>query len=244
MQLTAIAYAHNGFHSKFGIPRQSGRAKSIMTCIVFEPEFRNADALRGIEQFSHLWLIWGFSEAKRKQRGNRTQAAGTHETLTNDWSPTVRPPRLGGNTRIGVFATRSPFRPNGLGLSSVRLERVEQTGNKGTVLWVSGADLMDLTPIYDIKPYLPYTDIHADANSGFTAQHDDYRLEVVIAEDIRTEVDEFTRQAIVEILSEDPRPQYQDDPDRIYQFEYDNYHICFSVDGHKCYVKEFTPLAI
>ena len=229
MEIQVIAYARNGYSSKFGIPRQSGCAKSVLTRIVFTPEYRVAEALRGIEAWSHLWLIWGFS-------------ANHNSSLTpsSSWSPTVRPPRLGGNKRVGVFATRSPFRPNELGLSSVRLERVEQTQNEGLVLWVSGADLMDGTPIYDIKPYLPYTDIHTDATGGFTVEHSEYRLEVFVPEDIAETLDSDTLQAIKEILAEDPRPQYHNDSERIYRFEYAGYGIAFSVDGNTAFVRSIS----
>ena len=208
MTILPIAHAHNGFTEKFGIPRQSGRAPSVLTRIVFEPEFRSPEALRGIEQWSHLWIIWGFSE-------------------NEGWTPTVRPPRLGGNTHLGVFATRSPFRPNGLGLSSVKLEKVEKT-REGMVLVVSGADLMDGTPIYDIKPYLPYTDIHPDATSGFAAD-DSYRLEVVWAKGTKRGLKSAVIQELTEILQEDPRPAFHDDPERIYGLTYAGYNISFRV---------------
>ena len=162
VSIRIIARMHSDFPTKFGIPRQSGLVSSLRSTIVFEPEYRNADALRGLEDFSHLWIIWQFSEAVR-----------------TDWSPTVRPPRLGGNTRMGVFATRSPFRPNNLGLSSVKILGLEQTQDLGTVIHVAGADLMDGTPIFDIKPYIPYSDCHADATGGFTDTAEDFRLQVV-----------------------------------------------------------------
>lgn len=225
MEIHAIAHAYNGFSSKFGIPRQSGRAKSVLTRIVFEPDYRVEEALRGIEQWSHLWLIWGFSEVESK----RSQT---------EWTPTVRPPRLGGNKRVGVFATRSPFRPNNLGLSSVELVRVEKTQTEGVVLWVSGADLMSGTPIFDIKPYLPYTDIHTEATCGFASLHTDYRLEVRFSDGLSHRLDEQTLAELKEILAEDPRPQYHSDANRIYNFEYSGYHISFRVENNTLVVVE------
>lgn len=218
MEISPIAFARNGYSSKFGIPRQSGRADSVLTRIVFTEPYRQAEALRSIEQWSYLWLIWGFSE-------NTT------------WSPTVRPPRLGGNSRVGVFATRSPFRPNALGLSSVKLIKVEQTASEGTVLLVSGADLMDRTPIYDIKPYLPYTDAHADATNGF-ARNTDYGVEVCFAQGTTDGIDPSVLRQLHDILKEDPRPAYHDDPQRDYRFEYGGYHIVFSVSQGVLTVKK------
>ena len=221
--MITIAKAYNGYKEKFGIPRQAGRAESVLTRIVFEPDYRIAEALRGIEQWSHLWLIWGFSENK-------------------SWSPTVRPPRLGGNKRIGVFATRSPFRPNQLGLSSVRLLRVEHTENDGTVLIVSGADLMNGTPIYDIKPYLPYADIHSDATSGF-AENNNYKLEVEINEEIANNLPDELIKNLKEILSEDPRPAYQNEPERIYGMTYNDLQIRFTVNQQKLQVISVKPVS-
>ncbi len=210
-----IATIHNDFKTKFGIPRQSGIADSSVSEIVFEKEYRDENALRGIEDFSHLWLIWHFSESDR-----------------DEWSPTVRPPRLGGNKRMGVFATRSPFRPNPIGLSSVRLLSVEKTKDRGTVLKVSGADLMDGTPILDIKPYLPFTDSHTDACGGFAEQTKEYAVEVVIPDSISEQFDAEELSALTQILSHDPRPSYQDEPDRIYGLNYGNYDVHFKVsDG-------------
>ncbi len=211
--LKVIAFAHNGFAQKFGIPRQSGCAPSVLTRIVFEPEFRSQEALRSIEEWSHLWLIWGFSE-------------------NEGWTPTVRPPRLGGNTHMGVFATRSPFRPNPLGLSSVKLERVEKTQEEGMVLVVSGADLMDGTPIFDIKPYLPYTDIHSDATSGF-ASDNDYCLEVNWAKGTKRGLSSALVKQLTEILAQDPRPAFHNDPERIYGLTYAGYNLSFRV-ADKC----------
>ena len=206
-----IAYIKSDFPNKFGIPRQSGLVESLLARIVFAPEYRNADALRGIEGFSHLWLIWEFSESVGKP-----------------WSPTVRPPRLGGNTRLGVFATRSPFRPNPVALSCVRLISVEQTA-EGPTLVVAGADLMDGTPIYDIKPYIPYADSHPEALGGFTTKAGDYLLEVDFPEALLQKLPADRRTAAVEVLSHDPRPSYQNDPERIYGMSFAGKNIRFRV---------------
>ena len=224
MILKVIAYARNGHTDKFGIPRQSREESPILTRIVFEPEYNVPEALRGIEGYSHLWLIWGFSEV-------------------DSWSPTVRPPRLGGNKRMGVFATRSPFRPNPIGLSSVRLVRVGQGE-----LVVSGADVLDGTPIYDIKPYLSFSDSHPDAKNGFAEETKNYQLEVKwqvegttsIAEDKRYGIGlpRDTKDAITYILAQDPRPAYQDDPEREYKMDYDGYTITFSVNKQVVVVKK------
>lgn len=214
--LTPIAYAETDFDSKFGVPRQSGRVEALRARIVFLPKYRNPDALRGIEAFSHLWLIWQFSEV----------------TVGEEFRPTVRPPRLGGNTREGVFATRSPFRPNPIGLSSVRLIAVEHTQDVGDVLIVGGADLVNGTPIFDIKPYLPFADAHADATGGFAAAFADYALTVTCEETLLARLPEGKREALLAVLREDPRPSYQDDPERIYGFPFAGYEIKFSVrDG-------------
>ncbi len=209
-----IAYIHNDFKEKFGIPRQSGITDNFLSKIVFEPKYRVKEALRGIEDFSHIWLIWQFSEAMR-----------------NDWSPTVRPPRLGGNKRVGVFATRSPFRPNPIGLSSVRLLRVEESKNEGLVLIVSGADLMDGTPIYDIKPYLSFTDCHTDAAGGFADAVKDYSLEVIFPDELLSLIDEKKRNNLITLLSNDPRPSYIEDGERIYTFSFSKYEISFKVEN-------------
>ena len=211
--IKVIAHIRSDFKTKFGVPRQSGLVEALRARIVFEPEYRNADALRGIEGFSHLWLIWQFSEAVRE-----------------DWSPTVRPPRLGGNERMGVFATRSPFRPNAIGLSCVRLEGVEQTA-EGSVLLVSGADLMDGTPIYDIKPYLPHIDSHPDARGGFAVPAAEHRLKVVFPEQWLEKVPEQLRDGLTEVLAQDPRPSYQHDPERVYGFGFARLEVKFTVDG-------------
>ena len=210
-----IARIYNDFPTKFGIPRQSGLVPELMAQIVFEPEFRNPDAVRGLEQFSHIWLIWQFSESLRES-----------------WSATVRPPRLGGNTRIGVFASRSPFRPNGLGLSSVKLEKIDIDPEVGPVLYVSGGDLMDGTPIFDIKPYLPYADSHPEAAGGFTEQTKTYKLQVDFPEHWKSKVPEAKREALTEVLKQDPRPAYQNDPARVYGFLFADLEIQFTVTGN------------
>ena len=211
-EIQAIARMKSDFPTKFGIPRQSGLVDELRSTIIFEPEYRNPDALRGIEGYSHLWLIWQFSQAVRQ-----------------GWSPTVRPPRLGGNTRMGVFATRSPYRPNSLGLSCVRLLAVEDTKEFGTVLHVGGADLMDGTPIFDIKPYIPYGDAHPDAIGGFSDQAGDFLLDVVIPDDLLNQVPSNKQQALLGVLSHDPRPSYQRDPERIYGLSFAGYNIRFQV---------------
>jgi len=210
--MNVIARMKSDFPTKFGIPRQSGLVEELRSTIIFEPEFRNTDALRGIEGYSHLWLIWQFSEAVR-----------------SDWSPTVRPPRLGGNTRMGVFATRSPFRPNNLGLSSVKLLGVEHTEQYGTVLHIGGADLMDGTPIFDIKPYIPYSDCHADAVGGFTDTAGEYLLQVDFPAHLLALLPMDKQDAAIGVLSHDPRPSYQRKPDRIYGISFAGYDIRFTV---------------
>lgn len=213
--INIIARMHSDFPEKFGIPRQSGLVNELESTIVFEPEYRNDDALRGLEEFSHLWIIWQFSKAVR-----------------NDWSPTVRPPRLGGNTRMGVFATRSPFRPNHIGLSSVRILGLEKTEKYGTVIRVAGADLMDGTPIFDVKPYIPYCDSHPDAAGGFTDTAGSFILKVDISDEQMSNFPENKRNALLELLSHDPRPSYQQDPDRIYGLAFSGHNIRFKVyDG-------------
>ena len=207
-----IARIHNDFKDKFGIPRQSGLTE-LTSRIVFEPEYRNPDALRGIEGYSHLWLIWQFSEAVRE-----------------NWSPTVRPPRLGGNRRVGVFATRSPYRPNPIGLSSVRLLAVERT-NDGLTLLVSGAVLLDGTPIYDVKPYVAYSDSHPDAVSGFADEVKNYALKVEICKELLTKIEVSKQKPLITILENDPRPSYQNDPEREYGMLFASYEIFFKVAG-------------
>ena len=225
ISIHVIARMHSDFATKFGIPRQSGLVEELKSTIVFEPEFRNPDALRGIEDFSHLWLIWQFSEAVR-----------------TGWSPTVRPPRLGGNTRMGVFATRSPFRPNNLGLSSVKLLGVEHTAQFGTVLHVGGADLMDGTPIFDIKPYIPYGDCHVDATGGFTDTAGDFLLEVNFPPALLQKLPEGKRQAAIGVLRHDPRPSYQRKPDRVYGLTFAGFDIRFRVEETTLTVIDVTPL--
>ncbi len=212
--INVIARMRSDFATKFGIPRQSGLVDELRSTIVFEPEYRNGDALRGISDFSHLWIIWQFSEAVRQS-----------------WSPTVRPPRLGGNTRLGVFATRSPFRPNNLGLSCVRLIGTEHTEKCGTVLHVGGADLMDGTPIFDIKPYIPYSDCKPDATGGFTDGADEYILHVDFPAALLAKLPAEKRQAAIGVLSHDPRPSYQRTAGRIYGLTFASRNIRFSVTG-------------
>ena len=214
LTLHIIARIHSDFPTKFGIPRQSALVPELKSRIVFEPEYRDENALRGIEQFTHLWLIWNFSESK-------------------GWSPTVRPPRLGGNTRLGVFATRSPFRPNPIGLSVVRLEGVERDPKLGPVLVVSGADLLDGTPILDIKPYIPYADAHPEASGGFTEQTVSHHLDVDFPDQLLQRVPPDKRAALTGVLAQDPRPSYQDDPARIYGFPFAGMEVRFRVEGEQ-----------
>lgn len=209
-----IARIQTDFPDKFGIPRQSGLVQELQGKIIFEPEFRSPEAVRGLEAFSHIWLLWQFSKSNKAQ-----------------WSPTVRPPRLGGDKRVGVFATRSPFRPNDIGLSSVRLERVELDGHDGPVLYVSGADLADGTPIYDIKPYLPYVDCHSDATEGFTSQTKLHQLQVEFPAELLVRYPQEKQAAILHVLEQDPRPAYIDDPERIYGLSFAGYDVKFKVSG-------------
>lgn len=222
--IRVVARIHTDFPEKFGIPRQSGLVPELRANIVFEPEFRNPDALRGIEGFSHLWLIWQFSEAVRAE-----------------WSPTVRPPRLGGNTRCGVFATRSPFRPNPIGLSCVRLEAVTLSSPEGPTLQVSGADLLDGTPIYDIKPYLPYADCIPDACGGFAPTAPEGRLTVQCQESQLSSVPPEKRDALLGVLRQDPRPPYQNDPQRIYGLSFAGFDVCFRVEDGVLTVVSIGP---
>lgn len=213
--MNIIARMKSDFPTKFGIPRQSGLVEALRSTIVFEPEYRNADALRGLEDFSHLWIIWQFSEAVRP-----------------DWSPTVRPPRLGGNTRMGVFATRSPFRPNEIGLSCVKLVGIEQTADSGTVIHVAGADLMDGTPILDIKPYLAYADSHPEASGGFVAGLSDRSVTVDCDPALLEPLPKDVSRRLLAVLAHDPRPSYQDDPERVYGMDFAGYNVRFTVaDG-------------
>jgi len=214
VEFRVIAHIENDYKEKFGIPRQSGLVESLVSKIVFEPEYRNPDAFRGIEGYSHLWLLWHFSEADRGE----------------EWSPTVRPPRLGGNTRVGVFATRSPFRPNSMGMSSVKLEKFEIDKTLGPVLYVSGADLLDGTPIFDIKPYLAYVDSHPEAKDGFALNQKEGTLVVEFSEELLAEVPVEKRQGLMELLSQDPRPQYQNDPERVYKLRFGAQEVWFKVE--------------
>ena len=214
MEIKPIAYIKTDFKEKFGIPRQSGRAPSLTSEIIFEPEYRTIDALRAIEQFSHLWLIFDFSKAHKES-----------------WSATVRPPRLGGNERVGVFASRSPFRPNPIGLSCVKLERIEQRADVGAVLIVSGADLLDNTPIFDIKPYLPYADCHLGAGGGYADEKKDYRLQVEFPTHLLEKIPKEKQDGLLECLSDDPRPSYQDDPTREYGMRFADFEIKFTVNA-------------
>ncbi|WP_407397291.1 tRNA (N6-threonylcarbamoyladenosine(37)-N6)-methyltransferase TrmO [Anaerovibrio sp.] len=216
IEMKIIGRIRTDFPTKFGIPRQSGVVKELKGRIVFEPEYRSAEAVRGIEGFSHLWLIWQFSENVRE-----------------GWSPTVRPPILGGNTRVGVFATRSPFRPNSIGLSSVKLEKVELNTSEGPVLTVSGADLMDGTPILDIKPYIPYADSHPEATEGFRSGGWNRMLEVDIPPKLLEKVPVEQREALLGVLQNDPRPSYHHDPERVYGFPFGKMEIKFSVNDKK-----------
>lgn len=225
VSIQVIARMKSDFPTKFGIPRQSGLVEDLHSTIIFEPEFRNPDALRGIEDYSHLWIIWQFSEAVRQ-----------------DWSPTVRPPRLGGNTRMGVFATRSPFRPNSLGMSCVKLIGLEQTPDNGTVVHVSGADLMDGTPIFDIKPYIPYSDCQTSAVGGFTDSAKDFLLDVHFPAHLLMIIPEEKRNAMLGVLSHDPRPSYQRTPDRVYGLSFAGFDVRFTVNDSTLFVKEVNKL--
>ena len=225
VNIQVIARMHSDFATKFGIPRQSGLVEELRSTIVFEPEFRNSDALRGIEDFSHLWIIWQFSEAVRQ-----------------GWSPTVRPPRLGGNIRMGVFATRSPFRPNNLGLSSVKLLGVETVPEYGTVLHVGGADLMDGTPIFDIKPYIPYGDCHPEATGGFTDKAGEFLLQVDFPAHLLALLPQDKREAAIGVLSHDPRPSYQRKPDRVYGLTFAGFDIRFKVNEDILIVQDVSKV--
>ena len=253
-----IARIHSDFPSKFGIPRQSGLVDTLQASVILEPAFRNPDALRGLSGFSHIWLIWVFHQAVKKQihgkqsngrqsdnkqgnngkQGNDRQANGKQENSA--WSPTVRPPRLGGNQRVGVFASRSPFRPNPIGLSCVRLEGIEEHTPDGPILRIRGADLMDGTPILDIKPYLPYADCIPNAAAGFAPAPSGERLEVRIPPDLLERVPADRRAALRGVLAQDPRPRYQNDPARVYGFGFAGVEIKFTVSGNCLTVIEIT----
>lgn len=220
-----IAHIHTDFPEKFGIPRQSGLVDGLKGRIVFEEKYRSPEALRGLEGFSHLWLIWQFSRSIRE-----------------GWSPTVKPPRLGGNRRMGVFATRSPFRPNPIGLSCVRLERVETATPEGPVLWVAGVDLLDGTPLYDIKPYLPYADCHPEAAGGFAEEVESHCLTVEFPEELLARIPPEKRGALCELLAQDPRPGYRhDEPERVYGVAFAGWNVRFTVAGDALTVREVTP---
>lgn len=221
MEITPIAYIRSDFKEKFGIPRQSGLVEALRADVVFAPEYRVPEAVRGLEEFSHIWLIWEFSQTRRE-----------------GWSPTVRPPRLGGNRRVGVFASRSPFRPNALGLSSVRLESVRMDPGLGPVLRVAGADLLDGTPVYDIKPYLRYADVHLDAVGGFTDQTVRRELTVECSEALLGKLPPEKREALLGVLAQDPRPSYQEDPQRVYGMAFGERQVRFTVAGERLTVHE------
>ena len=211
-----IAYIRTDFPEKFGLPRQSGLIEKLKGKIIFEPEYRNTDAVRGLSEFSHIWLLWGFSLAENK----------------SEWSPTVRPPRLGGNKRVGVFATRSPFRPNPIGLSSVKLDEISFDKKYGPIIHVSGIDMADMTPVYHIKPYLAYVDSHPDAVDGFASKTVDYSLDVIIPDKFLTIIPVGCSEEILGILKNDPRPSYQHDPERVYGLKYKNFEIKFKVSDN------------
>ncbi len=220
-EMKIIAHIESDFTEKFGIPRQSGLVDSLVSRIVFEKKYRVPEAFRGLENFSHIWIIWQFSEAVRE-----------------DWSPTVRPPRLGGNKRMGVFATRSPFRPNSIGLSSVKLLKIDFDCPEAPVLYVSGADLLNGTPIFDIKPYLPYTDSHPEASGGFALQQKEGVLDVDFPPELLEKVRPELRNGLIEVLAQDPRPQYQNSPERVYTFDFAEYSVSFTVRDNTLYVSE------
>ena len=222
-----IAHIRTDFKEKFGIPRQSGRAPALLAEVVFCPEYRNAEALREIEGFSHIWLLFDFSKAHK-----------------SEWSPTVRPPRLGGNKRVGVFASRSPFRPNPIGLSCVKLVGVKHTKDEGDVLVVSGADLLDGTPIFDVKPYLPHADCHLDATSGYAGEFENYRLEVEFPDALLSLLPTEKQAGLLQCLAEDPRPSYQDDPTRVYGMSFADFEIKFTVLGEKLTVLSVEKQAL
>ena len=211
-----IGHIKTDFRSKFGIPRQSGLVKEVVGKIIFEPEFRNVKAIKGLELFSHMWIIWQFSENE-----------------DYEWQPTVRPPALGGNKRVGVFATRSPFRPNPIGISAVKIVKISQYSSEGPVIYVQGPDLMDGTPIYDIKPYIPYADKIDDAVGGFWAPDDKKRLKVVIPDDVAGNISRKKKEALIKILAHDPRPAYHSDSNRVYKFSYADYVVSFKVSDSK-----------
>lgn len=211
-----IAHIHTDFPDKFGIPRQSGLVESLQGTIIFEPEYRNPEILRGLEEFSHIWLLWKFSKSNREH-----------------WSATVKPPRLGGKKRVGVFATRSPFRPNDIGLSCVKLEKIELDEKVGPIILVSGVDLLDMTPIYDIKPYIPFTDCKPEASEGYTRETKMHELEVIFPQNLLERYPPEKREAVIGILAQDPRPTYVQDPNRIYGVAFAGFDIKFQVDKNR-----------
>ena len=221
MKLKIIAKVRSDFPSKFGVPRQSGLVEELKARVVFEPEYRDEASVRGLEQFSHIWLIWQFSE-----------------NLRDGYKPTVRPPRLGGNTRVGVFATRSPFRPNEIGLSSVKLEKIEYTKEEGPVLHISGADLIDNTPIFDIKPYLPFSDSHPEAKGGFAEEKKGDNLKVEVSKELLNKLPSEKREALIKLIENDPRPAYHNDQDRVYGFSYAGFEIKFKVTEDTAFVTD------
>ena len=214
MEIKPIGYLRTAFPTKFGLPRQSGICEDIKATLIFEPEYRVAEALNGLEKYSHVWIIWGFSENEGAK-----------------FSPTVRPPKLGGNKRMGVFATRSPFRPNSLALSCLKLEKIEKTADCGCVLILSGADMMDGTPVYDVKPYLPHIDSIPNALGGFSTEIEEYKLNVTFPSELLDKIDKGLQSGLIQALQEDPRPSYIDDGDRIYGFYFDKYEIKFKVEN-------------
>ncbi len=214
MEIQPVAHIRSDFKEKFGIPRQSGLVEALRAAVIFTPEYRVFEAVRGLEDFSHIWLIWEFSQARRES-----------------WSPTVRPPRLGGNKRVGVFASRSPFRPNGLGLSCVRLVGIDYGDKDSPVLLVAGADLLDGTPVYDVKPYIPYADAHPEASGGFTSRIARETLQVRCPEELLGKLPAAKRDALLGVLAEDPRPSYQDDPERAYGMAFGQWEVRFRVEG-------------
>lgn len=220
-EMKIIAHIESDFTEKFGIPRQSGLVENLVSRIVFEKEYRVPEAFRGLEDFSNIWIIWQFSKAVRE-----------------DWSPTVRPPRLGGNKRMGVFATRSPFRPNSIGLSSVKLLKIDFNCSEAPVLYVSGADMLNGTPIFDIKPYLPYTDSHPEASGGFALQQKEGVLDVDFPPELLEKIRPELRNGLIEVLAQDPRPQYQNSAERVYTFDFAEYSVSFSVRENTLYVSE------
>ena len=225
LNLCVIGHIKTMFPTKFGVPRQSGLVKDLPAKIIMEPKFRTKEAFRGLEGYSHIWLIWEFSEAKKE-----------------NWSATVRPPRLGGNTKMGVFATRSPFRPNPIGLSCVRLDRIEYSENEGPILHVLGADLMDNTPIFDIKPYIPFADCVVDATAGFAGERYSHALEVEVSKELLDKIPMELRSSLLEVLAQDPVPAYKKDPNRVYGFEFAGFEVKFKTDGQTLTVVDIISL--